>query len=529
MDFIWILIAFICGLSLKLTGLPPLIGYLIAGFILNAVGIEPSPSLNTLADLGITLMLFTIGLKINLRDLLSRETWAGSLSHMGLWLIVVSSIIIFMTALTVPYFTELSHSAALLLAFAFSFSSTVCVVKLLEENGELKTRHGKLAVGVLIMQDIVAVIFLAVSAGKAPSIFALGLVGLFFIRPLIDRLLNNIGHSELLPLTGFCLAIGGYQLFEFLQLKGDLGALLVGMLLSHHAAASELNKSLMNFRDLFLIGFFLSIGFIALPTPGMMAMAGLICLLLSLKFLLFFAVFIRLKLRGRTAYLTALALSNFSEFGLIVMALGADAQWINPEWLVILALATSLSFVLTTVLYRGAHSFYRKHNLLIKSFQSAKRLPSDRFIQPHNAEVLVIGLGRVGKGAYRALHNVLGNKVWGMDADRMRVHALKKEGFHAISADGEDADFWESIDLSKVELILLSLPTIEDSGNVTQQLKAVNYQGQIAAIARYEDEQQKLLNHGIDKVFNFFTEAGAGFAEESLAMLSKQNSPKPTR
>lgn len=523
MEFIWILIAFVCGLSTKLISLPPLIGYLIAGFILNAMGIVATDSLTSLANLGITLMLFTIGLKINLQDLFRRETWMGSTSHMGLWVLISSAIILFVGALSAPYFSELSHGAAALLAFAFSFSSTVCAIKLLEESGELKTRHGKLAMGVLIMQDVIAVIFLAVSSGKVPSEYAVGLIALVFMRPLINRLLNNIGHSELLPLTGFCLAIGGYELFEALQLKGDLGALLFGMIISHHPAASELNKSLMNFRDLFLIGFFLSIGFIALPNLEMISIAAFICLLLVVKFLLFFAVFIKLKLRARTAYLTALALSNFSEFGLIVVALGVNAQWVSKEWLVILALATSFSFVLTSIFYRGAHRFYGKHKGLIKRFESKTPLPRDRHIQPKDAEVLVIGLGRVGKGAYQALHNRLGNKVWGMDADQSRIRSLKKQGLHVFAGDGEDADLWEKLDISKIQLILLSLPTIEDSANVTEQLNAVNYQGKIAAIARYEDEQKKLLAQGIDKVFNFFTEAGSGFADESLELIN----PKP--
>ena len=428
MEFIWILIAFICGLGVKTAGLPPLIGYLIAGFILNALGVSPTSSLEVLANLGITLMLFTIGLKINISDLLRRETWAGSISHMGIWILLSGGVILFMAALSAPYFINISNQTAILLAFAFSFSSTVCVVKLLEESGEFKTRHGKLAIGVLIMQDIIAVIFLAVNTSKLPSIFAASLICLIFIRPLLNKLLDNLGHSEILPLAGFCLALGGYELFELLQLKGDLGALVFGMLLSHHSVAAELNKALMNFRDLFLIGFFLSIGFIALPTLEMASMALLICLLLSLKFILFFTVFVCLKLRGRTAFLTALALTNFSEFGLIVMDLGADSGWLPKEWLVILAIATSFSFILTSMLYKGAHQFYSRHKEFIKRFESSKRLPNDVLTHPKNAEILVVGLGRVGKGAYQALHNMVGNKAWGLDADRNFISQLKGQG-----------------------------------------------------------------------------------------------------
>ena len=83
--------------------------------------------------------------------------------------------------------------------------------------------------------------------------------------------------------------------------------------------------------------------------------------------------------------------------------------------------------------------------------------------------------------------------------------------------DGEDIDLWENLDVRQLELVLIALPSIEDAANVTAQLKRINYTGKIAAIARYEDEVAPLINHGVDKVFNFFTEAGLGFAEESMA------------
>ncbi len=242
MDFIWILFAFVCGLTVKLISLPPLIGFLLAGFMLNFIGVEPTESLNSLADLGITLMLFTIGLKLHVSDLLKREIWASTLSQMGIWTLLFGTVSILFGLIAFPYFTGMDIQTAALLGFALSFSSTVCIIKLLEDSGELKTRHGQIAIGVLVMQDIAAVIFLVFATGKVPSIWALSLVGLIFIRPFLNALLNRAGHGEMLPLTGFFLALGGYELFSMVGIKGDLGALLFGVLLSHHAKASELTK-----------------------------------------------------------------------------------------------------------------------------------------------------------------------------------------------------------------------------------------------------------------------------------------------
>lgn len=521
MDFIWILFAFICGLAVRLVSLPPLIGYLFAGFALHFAGVQPDDTLNTLADLGITLMLFTIGLKLEIKSLLRPEIWAGTLSHMGLWILVLFAVALGLGAFSLPYFTGLSWKTAALVAFMLSFSSTVCVVKLLEESGEMKTRHGKLAIGVLVMQDLVAVLFMAVAMGEKPSLWALCLLLLIFLRPLFDKLLEKSGHGELLPLAGFFLALGGYELFYLVGIKGDLGALIVGALLSGSSKATELSKTLLNFKDLFLIGFFLSIGFTALPDIPMLLTALLLSLLLPLKFIMFFALFAGFRLRGRTAYLGALALSNFSEFGLIVAALAVDASWLREEWLVIISLAVAISFVLTSTVYKRAHEFYMRQRDTIKRFERPRRLSEDAMEQPDSAEILVIGLGRVGLGAYKALHSMAGERVWGMDADRSRIMAMRNEGMNVFPGDGEDADFWEQVNMSRLKLILLALPSIEDSRNITLQIKNTNFDGKVAAIARYQDEHEHLVEVGIDKVFNFFTEAGIGFAEESLHLIQE--------
>lgn len=522
MDFLLLCVAFACGLAVKTLNLPPLVGYLLAGFALHFFGVTPGAGLETLADLGITLMLFTIGLKLKVGDLIKREVWAGTLSELTLWCLVALGLLLTLASTTLPYFFNLDLTQAALLAFAFGFSSTVCVVKLLEESGEMRTRHGRLAVGVLVMQDIVAVLFLVLATGKLPSLWAIGLLALPLVRPWLNRLLDAAGHGELLPLTGFFLALGGYELFSLVGVKGDLGALIAGMLLSRSNKAVELSKALLGFKDLFLIGFFLSIGFTALPTLSMIGIALGLTLLLPVKFLLFYGLLLAMQLRGRTAWLSALVLANYSEFGLIVADLAVDQNWLDAQWLVILALTVTFSFVVTSLLYPRAHGLYSRNKAWLTRFERGTRLPEDVLTQPVDAQVLVVGLGRVGTGAYSALYQLIGPGVWGMDADPSRVERLHNEGKSVFNGDGEDADLWEHLDLSSVELILLALPSIEDSRNVTKQLQRAGYRGQLAAIARYEDERLSLIESGIDKVFNFYTEAGTGFAEESLAMIGRR-------
>lgn len=526
MEFIWIFVAFICGFAFKFLSLPPLIGFLCAGFLLNFYGLRPDPNLQILADLGITLMLFTIGLKLKVKDLFKNEVWVGTGLSSIFWIVLFTGFSMLYMSIGLAYFSVLTWKTAALLGFALSFSSTVCIVKVLEDSGEMKTRHGKLAIAVLVMQDIVAVIFLATATGKVPSMWAFGLPLLLLIRPLLDKMIDMAGHGELLPLTGFFMALGGYEVFSLTDVKGDLGALIMGIILSSHAKSNELAKSLLGFKDLFLIGFFLSIGFITIPTLPMMMMAAFICLLLPIKYVLFFLLFNALKLRARTSYLSGLVLSNFSEFGLIVVALSVNMGWLEQDWLVILAISVSISFVFTSVAYRSVHRFYPQLKPFLVKFERNDRLQEDAYVDPGGASVLVVGMGRVGKGSFDALTLAIGPNVWGLDADIERVRMLQQGGKQVICGDAEDADLWERIDISSVRLILLALPSIEDIDNICQQVKLAGYQGKLAAMARFEDERNHLTKSGIDKVFNFYTEVGAGFAEESLALLTVDEKPK---
>ncbi len=521
MDFIWIFIAFICGLAAKTVALPPSIGFLAAGFILNIAGYQADDSLQILSDLGITIMLFTIGLKLNIKNLFKTEVWLGSSLHTLTWIISTIAIIKLLAFTSISYFSSLDLITAALIAFALSFSSTVCVIKLLEENGEMRTRHGKLAVSILVIQDIIAVCFLVAATGKTPSIWAWSLLSLFLIKPLINRLISHVGHGELIPLMGFFLALGSYELFELVNIKGDLGALIVGMFLASHIKATEISKALMSFKDIFLIGFFLSIGFTAIPTIEMLGLASLLVLLIPIKFVMFFGIFSLLKMRCRSAFLSALSLSNFSEFGLIVGALSVSSGWLSNDWLVILALSVALSFILTNIVYRFAHTLFADYRGFLSRFERENKLEEDSFCQPCKRPIVIIGMGRVGMGAYRAINSHGTSPAWGLDADKEKINWLTKKNIEAYYGDAEDIHFWESIDLSQIQLVLLALPSVQDAISITTQLNSAKYQGKIAAVARYDDERRELEDFGIDKVFNFYTEAGVGFAEESLALLPK--------
>lgn len=526
MDFLWIFIAFFCGYIAKQLKLPPLVGFLAAGFGLNAYGIAPHASLDTLASIGITLMLFTIGLKVNIATLLKKSVWASTSLHMASWVSVGALLIKLVSLAGLHYFSNLDWPALFLISFALSFSSTVCIVKLLEEKNEIRAPHGKLAVGILVMQDIVAVAFLVIATGKIPSIYAFGLLLLWPARPLLSRIINKAGHGELLPLVGFFLAIGGYELFKMVNFKGDLGALIIGLLLSQHKKSAELAKSLLSFKDIFLIGFFLSIGYTALPTIDMLPALIIISLLLIVKGALLFHTLAALGVSGRNMFLSSMVLTNYSEFGLIVAAFCVQNGWLEKDWLVIIAIAVSVSFIFTSIFYDYAHTAYAYARNWVKFFERPQP-PKPYQEQLKTAELLVIGMGRVGSSSYDALYERLGDKVWGLESDSEKALRHQKQGRHIIIGDAEDADFWETGELWHIKLIMLAMPSIADITDITKQLKLSGYQGRIVAIARYEDERKALLSLGVDNVFNYYVEAGTGFADESLALFESLPVSKP--
>ncbi len=529
MDYIWVSVAFVCGFLVKQIHLPPLVGYLAAGFGLHALGVEPDASLQTLSDLGVTLLLFTIGLKLNISNLFKTEVWGGASGHMCAIVLLTTLNSLILAYFGFNYFVGLDWSTAALIGFAVSFSSTVCAIKILEERGELRARHGQVAIGILIIQDIAAVIFVSLTADKSPSWWALALLALPLARPILTKLLQSCGHGELLPLAGFFLAFSGGELFELVGLKAHLGALVFGVLLSGYGKSAELAKSLLSFKDLFLIGFFLSIGFTALPTVDMLGAALIMAIALPVKAGLFFLWLTRLKLRSRSAFLAALSLSNYSEFGLIVCSVSVMHGLLAEEWLVIMALAVALSFVFSSIINANAHGLYARWSGLIKRFEQPGSLPEDQFSQPVGATVLVIGMGRVGTGAYDTLQNNQHRKVCGVDTDRTRVATHCRAGRHVITADGEDPDFWTHIDLDAINLIMLAMPNYLDILEAVKQLKQVGYQGKTAGIAHYEDEKKKLLDVGIDEVFNFYTDAGVGFAEQSIHLLGTEEESLPEK
>lgn len=510
--------AFLVGLLFRRMGTPPLLGYLVTGFIAGAMELGDAAQINELAELGIVLLLFTIGLKLNLRELAAPQVWAVAGLHTAI-VVPLTAIVLMLLHLIIPGLAEVEPTLAWTLAFALSFSSTVFAVKIFDERGEGAALHAKIAIGILIVQDIMAVTYLVTTSEHPPSPWALALIGLPLLRPVLVMLMRQAGHGELLVLFGFSVALGSAALFEFLHLKAGLGALIFGVLLSNATKSNELYKNLINFKDIFLTAFFLSVGYYGLPSGQMVLVAVLLALLIFLRPLIYFGLLLVFRLRARTAMLTGLSLFNYSEFGLIVAALAVQAGALPAQWLTTLAVAMALSLFIAVPFNTHIHSLYARLAPRLQRLERRKLLVHERGVDLGEAEFVIFGMGRIGFGAYSYLSEHFPGKIVGVEENPEKAAKHEANGLRCVFGDASDRDFLERAQLHRRRMLLVSLTNHLENIEVVRLLQQLNYQGYIAVVSRFPDQAAELEAMGCI-TFNLYAEAGHGFAERAMEEIA---------
>ena len=514
-DLLWIGPALIAGIAAARLSLPPMVGYLLCGFVLNFSGVFDHDRLTMIGNLGVTLLLFTIGLKLDLRSLLRPVIWAGTTLHTAIVVAIFGTFLYWMSLAGIQAFAGIDISKAMLIGFALSFSSTVFAVKTLEEKGEYQSRYGKTAIGVLIMQDIFAVVFLAASTGQLPSVWALCLLVLIPMRYVLMRLLNHAGQSsELQILYGLALAFGGYALFDAVDVKGDLGALIIGAMLASHPLAGDVSKRLLGFKDLLLVGFFLSIGMSGNLTVSAVLIALLLSGLVIFKVVLFFVLFTRFKMRARTATLSSLTLANYSEFGLIVGAIAVSNAWLTEDWLVTIALALTMTIIIAAPINMRVNRLYDRLRPTVRKFETESVLPEDELPDVGDAIIAVIGMGKLGTGVYDQLAPDYGNLLIGIDSDPNIIAMHKATGRNVVCADATDDEMWERITVTRIEVGILALKNHHENLGIVNRIRERTKNAKLFAVARCEEEVAELIEAGAEAAWNMYSEAGIGLASE---------------
>jgi predicted Kef-type K+ transport protein len=507
---VWIAGALLLGLAVSRIGLPPLVGFLASGFLFAALGMERTPMIADLAHAGVLLLLFAVGLKLRIKTLLRYEVWGTAISHL-----LLTGIIGVALAAAGGW---LPVSLALAVAVSFGFSSTVLAAKVLDGNRELRAVHGRVAIGILIVQDVVAVVLLAFVNLATPSPYAFLLLLVPLMRPAIAWLLERCGHGELLVLFGAALAIGGGEAFASLGLSAELGALLLGTMLADHKRSQELTNVLWGLKELFLVGFFLNIGFSGPPTlEGVLYSLGLVALL-PIKGAIFFLLLIGLGLRARTSFLTAVSLTTYSEFALIVVDVAVNNGLLGSQWVVVTALAVALSFIAAAPFNAFAHEIFRFASPWLERLERDKRHPDDEPISLGRAEILVVGMGRVGAGAYDYLREQNENIV-GIDSDPAKIESNVRAGRRVAYADAEDPSFWHLLNIDRLRAIMLAVPDLQAKVSAARALRRRGYRGLLSATHLFPEERDPIIEAGCDVTYNYYTEAGVGFARHTYETL----------
>ena len=504
MEILYILAAYLFGLLAQHIKLPPLVGYLLAGFVLAAFGLETTSNLEAIADLGVTMLLFSVGLKIRFKNIVSKEIIGGGFTYTLLSTILFSAI-----GLAFGY----GWLGSLYFGVMLSFSSTVFAAKALDDNDDLGAYYGRVAIGILIIQDIVAVAILGFSGFESPSIWALSILALPLLVPVLSRLLNRTGHGELMLVLGVLLALSGSWLFSEVGLSGKLGALVMGVLIAEQKKSDEIGKVLWGLKEIFLVAFFVQIGLLGLPNGKSILLVGLLVLLLPLKGLIYFSVLKMFGLRNRTSFWSSSVLLNFSEFGLIAGAGAVSAGILGEEVLAMVALLVAVSFVIIGTVYRRMSDIYDKFFSFLDRDKSETALPDHLPPCIGNSKYLVVGMGTCGTSTYDFLKQSQ-KRVIGVDADPNVVADHRKQGRRVIYGNAIDKSFWSKCNLDSLEGISICLPVTDEKLKIIEKLRKIGFTNRIDTYCYFDDEAQALRKAGVSDLVSPLKLTG-----ESLAQL----------
>ena len=215
------------------------------------------------------------------------------------------------------------------------------------------------------------------------------------------------------------------------------------------------------------------------------------------KSALFFGLFARFKLRARTSLHASLTLANYSEFGLIVAALGVANGWLDARWLIVLATALSLSCAVAVVLNAAADGIHQRYRAVWTHFERSERLPDERSLDIGGASIAILGMGRIGTAAYDHMQRLYGGAVVGVDFDPHRVRHHQSAGRRVLLGDPGDGDFWERVRSTQaLDVVMLALPNLAAKLAVLDRISASAFEGRIAAAVRFPDEIDVLREAG---------------------------------
>ncbi len=490
---------------------PPIISYLIAGILvgplfLNVLSQESISMVQTFAHIGVAFLLFIVGLNLDVRVL---KEIGGVSTFAGISEILLAGGIGALIAIAMGF----SNTTALYIGAALAFSSTVVVVKILSDKKEIDTLHGRIALGILIVEDFVAAIALMIiplvqeSKGIWPilSEFLIG-IGLIFLVFLIsallfNKLMNYLARSqEVLFLFGIAWALILASVFDMLGFSLEIGALIAGMSLASSKYSLDLGGKIKPLRDFFVVLFFVFFG---------SQLAGTIdgkLILHAVLFSLFIVigkpiiVMTVLRIRGykkRTNFLAGATIAQISEFSLIIILLGFTLGQLSQEVMSLIILVALMTIGLSSYSIYYSHWIFNKLSNILEIFEGKMHKKEEK--REHNYDVLLLGYHRIGYKIMKALEKS-GNSFAIVDYNPKVILNLGKEKINCIYGDVAEKELLRELNLHKVKIIISTIPDASVNYAVTSYLKEIKSNAIFLATTEHSKEALELYDQGVDFV-----------------------------
>lgn len=243
--------------------------------------------------------------------------------------------------------------------------------------------------------------------------------------------------------------------------------------------------------------------------------------LMIVKASAFLFILAKFNLKPRTAYLTALTLGNYSEFGLIVGVVGMNIGLIAEDWVVAMALLMSLSFIVSAPLNKQAHDIFDKYKTKIMKINRVRDSQDSAPIDFENAKIIVVGLGSIGRSTFENLEKKFGRCVIGLDYNHERIHEMQLLNYHVKWADTTDSELWDNVDCQQIKAVFLTMTDFASNANTLKEMNRSKHKGfKVFAISHFPDETLKYQKMGAEYVFEYKEYLGKDFVENALDFKS---------
>jgi len=478
-------IAFIVSYIAKAFKQPIVVGYIVAGVIISPFLLKfgvSTEGITIFSELGIAFLLFMVGLHLNPKVI--KEIGTSSLV-IGLLQIILTFCAGFVVAFKLLGYSLIASSYV---GVVLSFSSTIIIMKLLSDKKHLDALYGKISIGILIIQDLVAIaalMFISSTVnGTSVASFAVkglltggGLIAILFLIGFLalPRLTRNLAKSqELLFLFSICWAFVVAGLFSYFGFSIEIGALVAGVILSISPYSTEISSRIRPLRDFFLIIFFIILGLnIQVSSIGNIIVDAIILSLIALFFkpVILMGLSAAFGYTKRTNFLVGTTLAQISEFSLIVLALGVSLGHISGEILSTLTLTAIITITLSTYFIIYSSGLYSKLSGIVSVFERKKVKRQRKIGRQYDA--ILFGYNRIGFSILRSLKKIH-KKYLVVDFNPDIIADLTRLRIPSVYGDSYDAEFLRELPLEKAKLVISTVPDFETNVLLLETLRIEN-------------------------------------------------------